>query len=136
MKTVHVFGGGDRVEDLFRIDLPGQGHLDENAVDVIAVVQFVDRGQQVLRENRSRRSQKETGEAEFAARSDLAVHIELRGGIVADQDGSKPRTYSRGRQGGYFTGQLGVNLVANYVAIQDTRGQRSSFAGFWMFEEP
>ena len=42
MKAVHIFRRIDRHQHFLRIDLLGQGQLDQDSVDLVAAVQFLD----------------------------------------------------------------------------------------------
>ena len=56
------------------------------------------------------------------AGGDFALHVKLRGGIFADQDSGQARANAgRGEQAD-FVAQLSENLVADFGAVEDSRG--------------
>jgi hypothetical protein len=125
MKSVDVLGGVDGFEDALGIDLRRKRELYEDAIYLVVAVQAVDESEHVLRGDRLRRRVEETGEAEFLASGDFALHVELRGRIFADEDGSEARLDASGGEGANFVLQFGENFIANLEAIEDACGHET-----------
>src|SRR5216683_3216697 len=87
METVHVFGGINGFQNALGIDLRGKRKLDEDAVDVVVAIQVFDDGEQIEGGHGGWRREERAGEAELFAGGNLALDVELRGGILADENG-------------------------------------------------
>src|SRR6266851_1975294 len=122
MKTVHVLGGIDGFQDALGIDLRGKRKLDENAVNVVVAIQVFDDGEQIEGGHGGWRREERAGEAELFAGGNLALDVELRGGILADENGREARANARRGEQPDFVTQLGEDLVANFGAVKDARG--------------
>jgi hypothetical protein len=122
MKTVHVLGGIDGFQDALGIDLRGKRKLDENPVNVVVAIQVFDDGEQIEGGHGGRRGEERAGKAELFAGGDLALDVELRGGILADKDRRETGTNARGGEEANFVTQFGEDLVADFGAVKDARG--------------
>src|SRR5467141_1148576 len=122
MEAVHVFSGVDGFQDALGIHLRGRRKLNQDAVDVVIAIQVFDDGEHFESSHRGGRSNESAGETNLFASRDFAFHIELRSGIFADENGSKPGADTRGSEQAYFIFQLGENLVPNFSPVKDPRG--------------
>ena len=119
MKTVDVFGGIDGFENALGVHLFRKRELDENAVDAIVVVEVGDELQHFLGGDAGRRSVEPTVEAEMMAGFDFAFYIELRGGIVSDQDsGEAGANVIVDMHADVLGTDFSEDLVANFDAIE------------------
>jgi hypothetical protein len=84
MKAIHVLARIDGPDDGLLVQVFGERHLDENAMNGRVVVQFGDVGQQGLHGGVVGKLQLEGVEAEFAAFPVLGTDISFGGGIVSD----------------------------------------------------
>src|SRR5207245_1716874 len=122
MEAVHVFCRIDGFENALGIDLGRKRELDENAIDVIGAIQIFDDGEQVESSRGGGRSNKCTGEAELFAGCDFTFHVELRSGIVANENGREAGTNAGGGEQPDFVAQFGEDLVADFKAVKDASG--------------
>jgi len=128
MKAVNVFGRINGFEDALGVDLGRQGKLHEDAIDIVVMVEVVDDAEHVESRGVSGRSDEAAGEAEEFASGDFAFDVELRSGIVAGEDGGKSRTNAGGGQHADFVLELFEDLVADFVAVEDSGGHRRSLS--------
>src|SRR5207302_915857 len=77
MESVDVLRGIYRQQDLLRIDVAGQRQLDQNPVNVVAVVQVIDHGQQLRSRYRFRGSEFFAVDSDFFAGFDFAAYVHL-----------------------------------------------------------
>ena len=96
--------------------------MDENAVHVVVAIQVFDDGEQIEGAHVGRRLDERTGEAEFFAGRDLAFYVELRGGILSDEDRGEAGTHAGRAEEADLISQLGKDLVANFGAVEDPCG--------------
>ena len=96
MEAVHIFGGIDGFEDALGIHLRGKRELDQDTVDVVVAIQIFDDGEHFESAYRGSRGDESTGKADLFAGGDFAFHVELRGGIFADEDGGEAGTNAGG----------------------------------------
>src|ERR1700683_2304342 len=85
MKAVDVLGWVHRIENSLGVDLWRQWHLHQNAVYVVARVQFGDERQQFFGADRCGGRDEEAGQAKLPAGAGLAVYVKFRSGVVANQ---------------------------------------------------
>ncbi len=81
MKTVHILRRVHGLKHSLRVDLRWKGKLHEDAVHIIALVQFRDQREHFFRRNRGGGRAKPASEAQLFARGDLAPHVYLRGDV-------------------------------------------------------
>src|SRR5712692_7096260 len=122
MEAVHVFGGIDGFENTLGINLRGKRELDENAVDVVVAIQVFDDGEKFKSGDGGRRREERAGETNLFASDDLAFDVELRRGILTDENSSEPGTNACGGEEADFIFQLGEDLVADFIAVKNARG--------------
>src|SRR5205807_1397318 len=104
------------------IDLRGKRELHENAVNIIVAIEVFNNSEKVKSVDRGRRRKERAGEAKLFAGRDFAFHVELRGGIFADQYGGESRANPGGGEQADFVAELSENLIADFGAVEDTRG--------------
>jgi len=110
MEAVNVFVGVDCFEESFGVDVAGQRKLDEDAVDIVAVVEVVDQVQHLVGRDALGRCEQLAEDTEFATGFDLAADVDLRSGDFADEDYSKARLDAGGPQRLDLGGDLGFDL--------------------------
>ena len=71
------------------------------------------------------RSEK-TFQAQLLAGGHFAFDVEMRGGIVADQNGGKTGAHAGRAQAGDLVRQFGVDLIADGVAVKDAGSHAAS----------
>src|SRR5882724_11170241 len=96
MKTVDIFCGIDSFENLFRVDLFGEGKLHQDAIDVVVAIEIFDKFKHVLGGRSGERRVQPTGDAELFAGGDFAFDVELGGRIFSDKDGGEAGTDALG----------------------------------------
>jgi hypothetical protein len=116
VKSIDVFVGRDREEDLLRINVSRERELHQDAVDFVAGVQKLDLREEFLRGDRVRGSDGLAVNTQLGGGSGFIPHIDLRGRIVSDQDYREAR---RTRKGRYARPKFLLNLVSNSIAIQN-----------------
>jgi len=126
MKAVDVLGGVDCFEDFLCVHLRWQRELDEDAIDVVAMIQALDDGEEFRRGNAGGRSEMDTGEAQLFTRCDFAFYVDSRGGIFAYEDRGESRANSCGGERGDLVREFGVDFFADRVTVEDARGQKGS----------
>ena len=92
MEAIDVFRGINGFEDALGIDLRRQRKLNQDAVHVVVAIQVFDDGEHFEHVDSGWRRDKRAGEAELFAGGDFAFHVELRGGIFADEDSCETGT--------------------------------------------
>src|ERR1700716_3660056 len=102
MKAVHVFCGIDGFKDALGVYLRRERKLDEDAVDIVVAIQVFDNSEHLEGSYRGRWRDQSAGETDLFAGGNFAFHVELRGGIFADEDGGEAGTNTRGREQAYF----------------------------------
>lgn len=128
METVDIFRGIDGFEDALGIHLRRERELDEDAVDVVAPIQFFDEGDEIGSLHARRRRKLKTFQTELRARRDFALHVDVRCRIIASQNGGQARLDAVRDERGDLVFEFGVNLVANDVAVENAGGQRVPLA--------
>ena len=100
MKPVHIFCRVHGFEYALAIHLRRQRQLHENAVDVVAAIQFVDGSQHFRGGDGSGRREAPAAQSQLLAGRDLALDVDLRCGIFADEHRRQAGTNARGAQFG------------------------------------
>jgi hypothetical protein len=95
MKPVDIFCWIDRLQDTLCVDLGGERELDENAIHGVVTVEILDEFEHLSGCDAGGRSVQPASEAELFARGDLALDVELRCGIFANQNSGKAGTNAR-----------------------------------------
>jgi len=126
MEAVHVFGGIDGFKIRLVSTCAGSGSLNQDAVDVVVAIEVFDDGEKFERADCGWWRKQRTGEAELFAGGDFAFHVKLGRGIFADQDGGEARANACGGEQADFVAQLSENLIADFGAVEDSRGH------FWL----
>src|SRR6185437_6937042 len=103
-------------------DLRGQRQLNEDAVHVVAGVEFANNGEQFGGGGVRGRRDVEISEAELLAGGDFAANVDFGSGVFADEDGGESGTNADGTQFGDLLHKFAVDLVANCVSAEQTRG--------------
>jgi hypothetical protein len=93
--------------------------LYQDAIDIIAGVQLVNDGQQLVRGDGFRRRIFVGAHAQILARFHLGADINFGCGIVAHQDGGQAGRTPGSGTGGDARPQLFFDLVANAKAVKD-----------------
>jgi hypothetical protein len=120
MEAVHVFRRIDREQDLLRVNLFRKRKLDEDSVDVIAMIELVDQSEQVFGGNVFGGSDVLAVESEGFAGLDLVADVNLRGRIVTDENGGEPWANSGGAKKSNLVGDFILNLCGDGVSVQDS----------------
>lgn len=119
MKSIDIFRGINGLKNAFRVYLGGQRKLNEDAVDSIVFIQIMYKLEELFGGDRSGRRVQPVGQSELLARSDFALHIDMRSRIFTDKDGRQARTNPLRSQAGDFGFKFGKNFVANFQAIKN-----------------
>jgi hypothetical protein len=122
MEAVDVFHRIDRFEDAFGIDLRRKRKLDENAVDIVVVVEIGDELKNVVSGSVGGRRMKPVGHAELFARSDFAFDVDVRRGILTDENGGETGTNTLGVKAGNVLFELGKNFIADFQTVERLSG--------------
>ena len=125
MEAVHVFRGIDGFEDAFGVHLRRKRQLHEDTVHVIVVIQVVHNSKKLPRGGAFRGCKEAAREAKLFASGDLAFHVELRGGVFADEDGSEARPNARSGKQANFVFQFGKDFVADFESIENACRHRA-----------
>ena len=98
------------------IDVRGQGHLHEDGVDALLLVQLIDDGEQFGGGDGDGRRVLLAVDAQVVAGFDLVADVDLAGRVLADEhDGQARRPFER------CNARLGLtqNFVTNLDAVED-----------------
>jgi hypothetical protein len=95
VEPVDVLDGIDAPEHGPGVDVIGDGHLDEDAVDVVAPVQRIDRLEQLFGGRLGVQFVVDALDAEVLARPALHRDVRFAGRVVAHQDRREPRRHVR-----------------------------------------
>ena len=98
MEAVDIFLRRDRQQHLLGVDLRGQRQLHQDAVDLVAPVQIVDQGQQLVGGDVVGRRVLLAVDTELLAALHLVANVDLRGRIVSGEHDRQSRPKSRGSQ--------------------------------------
>jgi hypothetical protein len=121
VEAVDVFGWIDGVEELFGVDLGGEGELDEDAVDFVAVVEGSDEVEH-LAGGDGVGGRDEVGiDAELGAGLNFAADVNFRGGDVADKDSGEAGADTLGGEAADFFGDFLLDGGGNNGAVEDFR---------------
>jgi hypothetical protein len=130
METVDVLGGVDGFKNAFGVDLLGKRELDEDAVDIVVAIEIFDDAEHFESGDGGWRSEKSAGHAELFAGGDFAFYVEVRGGIVADEDGGETGFNAHGGEKRNFVLKFGEDLVTNFEAVEEACGHvKLAFVG-------
>ena len=124
-EAVHVLGGIHEPEDARCVDLLRQRRLHEDAVDVAAAAQGIDRGRHLLGGGRGGQARGFVVNPEVVAGLGLAPHVDGRGGVVPDEDDAEPRTRTSRRQGRDPVAELLADRLRHGRAVEQGRSHRS-----------
>ncbi len=91
MKAVYVLRGENGIEQGLRVDLLWERQLNENAVDVIAIVEARNEVEHFFSGNGVGRRDEFAEKAKVGARLHLAANVNLRCRHVANKDGRQSR---------------------------------------------
>jgi hypothetical protein len=125
VKAIDVFAGIDRFEQARGVHVGWQWKLDEDAVDLIAQVELGDEVKQFLGGDAGWRRVHLGVEAEFAAGLDLAAHVDLRSGDIADEDDREAGRVTLFPGCGRIACDLLLDLCGNRHTIQNTWAHRN-----------
>ena len=125
MESVHVFRRIDCQQNFLRIHLPGQRQLHQDAIDFIAAIEVVDKGQQVGRGCGLGRSMFLAVDAYFLAALDLATNINLGSRIVPHQHDGQSRPHAGFGQGLGLGRNFGPNFRCDLVAVENSGWHQS-----------
>ncbi|KAF1858236.1 hypothetical protein Lal_00014736 [Lupinus albus] len=120
--AVHVLAGRDGFDDFRRVDVLRQRHLDEDAVDGRIRVQRGDTVEQRLFREVGLVFFQHRVEAHVAARLDLVAHVDVAGGIVADDDHGQAGLVAGGGEGGGARGDVGAQLLGKFDSVDQLGG--------------
>jgi hypothetical protein len=87
VEAVDVLHRGHRVDDALLVDAVGERELDEQAVDRVVGVQLLDEREQLGLGRRLRQPHVAGLDAHLLRRPVLAADVDVRGRVVADEDG-------------------------------------------------
>ncbi len=117
MEPVHILGRVHGLEYTLGIDLGRQGQLNQNAVNLVAVIQRIHQRQQTLLSGVG-------GQGDFFAVKPqgltglhFTANVNLRGGILAHQNRCQPRRDAGAFQVLNLFGEFRLDLVANLISI-------------------
>jgi hypothetical protein len=122
MKAVDVFCGIDSFENALGVDLGREGKLNENPVHSVVIVQLLDEAQHLVGGDGGGRCVHPTGETELLARGDFGFDVELRGGILAYEDGRQAWANAFAGQARDFAFQFSEDFVADFGSIKEPCG--------------
>lgn len=126
VEAIDVFGRSDGFKNALGIDLRGQRELDQDAVDIIVVVQVGDEPEHEVGGYVGGWSVKPMGHAELFAGSNLAFDVDVRGGIFADENGCEAGTNTLRLKARDFLFELGKKFVADFQAVERLSGHGKS----------
>ncbi len=126
VEAIDVFRRSNRFKDAFGIDLGGKRKLNQDAVNIVVIVQVGDELKHVVGGSVGWRKVKPMGHAELLAGSDFVFDINVGGGILTNENRSKAGTNALGVKAGDVLFELRENFVANFQAIEDLRGHGKS----------
>ena len=111
VKTVHILGRRDRLDDLLRVDVRRQRQLNQDAVNRRVIVQRLDARQQFGFQHVGRVALQHRMQAVVFASLDLVAHIHLAGRAVADQHHGQSRRDAAGAEQRGALGDFGAQLA-------------------------
>ncbi len=129
-EPVHVLVGIDPVGDHGAVQVVGHRELAEDPADRVVGVQGVDQLQRLGLRHRRRQRMVKALDPKLAGGAPLRGDVDLRGGIVADQDGGETRRDAvLGRELGDLAGHLLAQRGRHRLAVDDPRGHQPSGIG-------
>ena len=124
VEAVDVLVGIDAVEHPLLVDLPGERELHQDAVDRVLGVELVEQGEELVLGGLGGEPEGAAQHADLGAALDLAAHVGLGGGIVADQHGDELRRPGARREHlADACRHLGADLGGGRLAVQDVAGE-------------
>lgn len=138
VETVHVLPGVDGLDRRVHGNLGREGLLDQDAVDLGIRIQLLDRAEQLLLRRVLGHHEGLVGHAHLLAGLALHLHVELRAGVVADQDGREAGDHSTGAEPIEAVPELAPDLVRHALSVDDVarhggprRGETQRGHGLW-----
>ena len=122
MQAVDVLPGIQSEQDRHPVESARQRELHQDRVDVGVVVEQPDAAQEPVLADRGLETHRVRSDPHLGAGGDLVAHVDLRGGIVPDQDGGQTRGPAGGRlQIGDLAGDLGPDRPGHGRPIEALR---------------
>ena len=118
VEAVHVLFRANSAKQAFGVDVRRKRQLDQDAVDLVPLVQVVDDPQKLVGRHRLGRSNLFTQHAELAAGLHLAAHVNFGRSHMADKNDRKPRNDALAMQIHDLFGDPGLDLGGNGHAVQ------------------
>ena len=119
MEAVDVFVGPHALLHDLGVETFGERQLHENAVGLVAFVQAIDLGDQLVLADIGRQSHRFAGDANLLAVARLARDVDLRGGVVTDEDDRESRwPVAIGDSRRHLGGDFFTNLACNVGAVE------------------
>lgn len=128
MEAVDVFRRINGFKDAFGIDLRRKWELDKDTVDIVVVVEVDDELKHVVGGSTGRRAMKPVSHAELFAGSDFAFDVNVRRGILADENCGETGTNALGVKVGNILFELGKNFVADFETVESLSGHGKRIA--------
>ena len=120
METVDILERRYRFDHLLGIDMPGQGHLHQDAVVAGIAVQRIDLRQQFRLRDSGGMFAGQRADPDLLTGASLAAHVNFRGGVLPHQDHRQPRR-APGGQCGNGGLNLGTDLRRHRLAVDQLR---------------
>ena len=121
MEAIDVLGRIDRLDDVAFVDVIGQRHLHQDAVDRVVGVHLLDQRQQLGLRGGVGQVVADRDDAAFLAGEALVAHVDLRGRIVAHQDDGQARAaQSPGDQAVAGRAHFAAEFLRNGLAVDDS----------------
>jgi hypothetical protein len=121
-KPVDILARVDGLDDPVRVDLPGHGHLHQDAVDGGVGVERRDALEQSRLAERGVVLLHHRVQAAFGACLDLVAHVDGAGRVVADQDDRQTRPAAAPGQHLGAGGHLGPDSLRQHLAVDELCG--------------
>jgi hypothetical protein len=121
-EAVNVFCRGDGLDDLVGVDVFGQRHLHQDAVDGRVGVQRGDTRQQRFFAQRGFVLLQHRVQAVLGAGLDLVAHVDGAGRVFAHQDDGQPGLAASRGEGRGARGDFGAQLLGEGGAVEDLGG--------------
>jgi hypothetical protein len=122
MEAVHIFFREDEFEDAFCVDLWRERKLDEDSIDVVALVEGVNECEEVIGGGGVIGGDEFAVDAEFVAGFDFAADVDFGFRDVADEDDGES---GAGKVGGDARGDgiadFGFDLAGDGDSVEDAR---------------
>jgi hypothetical protein len=126
VEAVDVLGRIDPLQHLLEVEPGRERRLHQDPVDPVVGVHPVDHLEHLALARRRRHGLVERLHPGLAARRDLVADVDLRRGVLADEDRDEPGPVARALlEGGRIQRNLGPNVRGDRLAVDDRRhGQR------------